>query len=149
MGCHGLSQRRLDAISAWMLRIERLAIELMLSACSGWAAWKFEVTPDILAEQSFQTHLLQDFSASRHFWAAYALVASLSKLIGIYDCRRTGGSTFGLILRCLGLSMSGVLWCVIGASYLEGPLTSVASVPLVLLGASAWWALVRYPFVLR
>jgi hypothetical protein len=120
--------------------------EFMLALASLWAAYALLTPPS-----NFET-FRPGFSfaaqvATEHQWAVFALVAGCAKLGGLAAtwCRRCQNAA--LMLRLIGLAMSGVFWVLLGLSACFGNPDTLFGFPVVLFGATAWWLLVRFPTI--
>lgn len=78
-------------------------------------------------------------------WKCIVAAAALTKLIGLGLCLSGSNRNLGLTLRCVGLALSGLFWTVLGWLLLVDAQATITSVPLILMGVSAWIALLRYP----
>lgn len=82
-------------------------------------------------------------------WGLFAAISAMLTALGLTLLALRVVFSTGLVMRCIGLLMSGFFWTLMGCSFLIGNPDSVAAVPLILLGASAWWTLIRFPTVPR
>ncbi len=120
-------------------------IEIVLSASSLWAYWYFRGSYN-LAIDEVRFALPFEF-ASRSFWSLALLTAALMKTGGMTACLLRL-PTIGLPLRLIGLAFSGTIWGIFGlSSILSQP--SLFAFPVLTLGLSAWWLLLRFPSMPR
>ena len=132
------------AVPERMARLEAYAIEVMLSLSSLWAAWVL-----LAAKRDPFTTFRVAFAlatrlGSEHHWAYVALIGAATKLIGL-GLSRTPFICTALILRLSGLGISGAFWFLLGLSTVLGNPDTLFGFPITLLGASAWWLLIRFP----
>lgn len=132
----------LDRLNA----VEPYRSEFTLACASAWAAWVL-LTPPSNFETFHAGFAFAEELATERQWAVFAIVAACAKLIGLGAtwcgrCRNTA-----LMLRLIGLAMSGVLWVLLGASAIHGNPDTLFGLPVVLFGMTAWWLLVRFPTI--
>lgn len=140
-------ERDLNRLSRCMLRMELYAIEVTLTVCSLWAASCLLTPPSNFAANANSWAFLQSMQIHETTWGLLAAGGAITKAVGLALLLFDFLPALSLLLRCTGLAISGFLWSVIGVSFLLGNSDSVASIPLIMLGASSWWTLVRFPCV--
>jgi hypothetical protein len=132
------------ALPPRMVRLEAYAIEVVLSLSSLWATWV------LLAGKrdpftAFRTAFaLASRLGSEEHWAYIALIGAVTKLIGL-SLSRTPFICTALVLRLLGIAIAGAFWFLLGFSTVYGNPNTLFGFPIMLLGASAWWLLIRFP----
>lgn len=127
-----------------MVKIEAYAIEIMLSFSSLWAAWvllKGKQDPFTTYRAAF---LIASRLGSEQHWAYVAIIGAATKLIGLWLSRTTFICT-ALVLRLTGIAIAGAFWFLLGASAVYGNPDTLFGFPIMLLGVSAWWLLIRFP----
>jgi hypothetical protein len=135
----------LDSLSPRMVRLEAYAIEVELSFCSLWAAWVLLVAEgwsDVINANS--AFVLTANFGSQTIWGSVAFIGATAKLTGLL-LSRTHFSGLVLMLRIGGLWISGTFWLILGLAAVGGHPHSLFGVPIILLGVSAWWVLIRFP----
>ena len=136
----------LERFSHRVEAVERYWTELILIAASVWVGASFATGPaDFAILYGDYYDLLERIHTSARFWGAFALVAALSKTMGLVLCLGFHRYRVSLAIRCLGLGMSGFFWTVAGISCLMVNPRTVGGALMALTGMSAWRVLVRFP----
>jgi hypothetical protein len=131
-----------------MLAVERVNAEVSLALSSAWAAHQL-----LTGASDFDLYrpgyfLLVTMDVPERGFGAIAAIGALGSILGLLLCVVGFLWQCGMVFRCLGLALSGVFWAAMGTSFLIGNPSTVAGVPLLFLGLSAWWILIRFPTVL-
>jgi hypothetical protein len=133
---------RILAISETIREWEPFALEVFLTLSSLWAAVRMWFGGPVFLAASTIHYLGPNIGV----WKFVVTIAGLAKLFGLTLCLRNINRSIGLMLRCIGLALSGVFWSVFGTLLLVlDPQAPISCVPLMLMGVSAWIALLRYP----
>jgi hypothetical protein len=127
-----------------MEKLEAYAIEIVLALSNLWAAVALlSRTRDPFT--AFQTAFaLASRLGSEEHWACVAFIAGATKLVGL-GISPTRFVCTALVLRIGGLGISGAFWFLLGLSTIYGNPHTLFGFPIMLLGISAWWLLIRFP----
>lgn len=137
----------LHKISWSLLRLEQYAIEFFLSVSSVAASVALVRAPlDMRVAYGPYFSLLADITQDTRIWGVVVLGAALLKLAGLAACA-FGQPNAGLPLRCMGLAISGTFWTIAGISAALANSITIGGIPMVLMGLSSWWLLVRFPSI--
>jgi hypothetical protein len=133
----------LSSLPQRLARLEPYAIEVVLSLSSLWAAWVLTTGPGnfLVYPHAFE---LASRLGNEHEWACAGIIAATLKISGLLLCRTAWVCT-ALVLRLSGIAMSGSFWFLLGLSAVEGNPDTLFGFPVLLLGISAWWLLIRFP----
>lgn len=142
-----LVEAGLDRLAKWMIRAELYGVEVILCICSLWAATHLLAPGNTFASYSPGFAFMRYVIMRDDYWGFIAAVAVLAKVSGLSLFMLGLAPGPSMALRCVGLMISSFFWTMVGASFLIGNPNSIAGVPLILLGASAWWTLLRFPAV--
>lgn len=137
---------RLAQSNRWLLLLRssdvRL-IEIGVTINSLWASLVLLTGPSNFARFPNAFYLVDRLQEEESFWGWFALIAAALKILSL-------SSVFGYLklpgaryYRWTGLSMSGVFWCLMGASTLVGNPDTLFGFGGFMLGLASWWALVR------
>lgn len=135
----------LDALPRRMAGFERYALEVMLSLSNLWAAWVLLSAgswQNIISARSALA-MAANLGPETH-WGYAALIGATTTIVGLSLCRTPLVGT-PLVLRLLGIAISGAFWFILGASAIYGNPNALFGLPIMLLGISAWWLLIRLP----
>ena len=132
-------------LSRRMLSLERFGVETFLFVCSTWAARRLLTPPSNFAGYEAGFAFMAAMKLHEADWGVGIAVAAVLQLVGLGLAGLRRSPMLSMQMRCIGLLMSGFFWTVIGSSFLVGNPDTIAGVPLVLLGCSAWWTLLRFP----
>lgn len=128
-----------------MLLAERVGVELIVTVCSVWAAWKMLTGPSNYSLCPHDYALLVHFQVREQGAGFFAAISAVMMTLGLSGSWLHFCPLCSTWFRCVGLAMGGVFWTVLGVSFLVGNPDSVAGVPFALMGISAWWTLIRFP----
>lgn len=118
-------------------------IEIFLSLSSIWAFLILVFSPFHFSGQESNYRNILGLSGRENFWAAFAFIAALMKLFGLSLVYLRKKKDSSLIPRYIGLSMSGVFWCLMGASTIVGNPDTLFGFTGFLMGIVAWWSVLR------
>jgi len=134
--------QRILALSETIREWEPFALEVFLTISSLWAAVRMLFGGPVFLAAS----TIQYLEPNIGIWKLVVTIAGLTKLGGLALCLSGTNRNIGLTLRCVGLALSGIFWTVFGTLLLVlDPQAPISCVPLMLMGISAWIALLRYP----
>ncbi len=136
-------------LARFMLSAERFGMECLLAVCNMWAAHKLTTPPSNFQFYESGYAFMKGLQIHEPDWGLFAAISAMLTALGLTLLALRVVFSTGLVMRCIGLLMSGFFWTLMGCSFLIGNPDSVAAVPLILLGASAWWTLIRFPTVPR
>lgn len=139
--------KKVERASHWMLREELFGAETILAICALWAAHTLLSGPSNFIRHHADYALLVEIMRNESRWGFLAAAACLFHVLGLGFLTLETAPTLSVSSRCLGLFLSGFLWSVIGWSFLLGNPDSLTAVPLIMIGLTALWTLMRFPFV--
>lgn len=142
-----LVEAGLDRLAKRMLRAELYAIEIILAICSLWAATHLMTPTRVFDTYANGYAFMRGLLKHEEYWGFIAAIGAIAKVLGLGLFTLDVTPRLSILLRCFGLTVSGFFWTVTGSSFLMGNPDSIAGLPLVMLGASAWWTLLRFPAV--
>lgn len=115
-------------------------LDVILSIASIWVGYILLTPPSNFEAFPKQFALIINITKSEQAWGAFALIAAGFK-IGALIVRAYGSVYVATAARGIGRSMSGVLWTLIGTSYLiANPEYSVFGPIGIMFGNFALWA---------
>jgi hypothetical protein len=117
-------------------------MEILLTISSMWAFVVLETGPSNFATFS-RTFLLMQDVMREEYWGIFALIASALKATGVLLALVPRTAASGTVLRCFGLGMSAAFWSLAGFSTVVGNPDTLFGFNGILLGAAAWWSIVR------
>lgn len=135
----------LNRMSRSLQGLERYAIEIVLSLSEMWIAWRLLMPPpkfDNAPNFAFVAEL-----ATEPQWACLALLAAGLKIGGLVLTATKRRPEAAIALRLAGISLSGTFWVSMGFSAVISNAQSLFGMPVLLLGVSAWWLLLRFPTI--
>lgn len=136
----------LDRMANRLVTSEQYLFEVTLTACSVWGAWVLFHPPSNFLVYPGSYKLLIAINPNEDFWAVLLTLGACLKFFGLHFCLLYRAHGLGLTCRILGLGISGFFWPIFGLSaYLNNPDT-MAGVPIGIVGITAWWTLLRFPW---
>lgn len=118
-------------------------IGFMLTVDSVWAAIALSVGPPNFVSESGIAIVVETLRDQEAFWAWFVAVAAALKIVALPVRAWTSWRWTGSTVRSVGLAMSGVFWCLMGVGRLEARPDALFAIPAIMLGLSAWWAMLR------
>lgn len=140
-------EKLFDVMSGRMLQAERYGVEVLLAASSLWAASRLLTPPNNFVLYASNYAMAERLQASELLWGLLAAASCLLEIAGLLVGAFRIAQPIGLALRCFGLVLGGFFWSVIGWSFFMGNPNTIAGLPFALMGASAWWTLLRFPTI--
>lgn len=120
------------------------AMEGLLSFASLWVALRlFDPSFDFDTNLAYSQMLAFGLGATA--WGSIFLITALAKLAGLMLLTIGTLPKLSSRLRSTGAFASGCGWAIVGQSFYIGNPYSLSSGVLVLLGAAAFWILIRGP----
>lgn len=138
--------RRLERISAWLYWLEPWWIEGFLTMSAIYAACLLLGSPDLFAAAPGAYGLVAALIPSQMVWGVAAAASATAMTVGL-ALTFPKAKMSGLMLRLVGITISGLFWFAMGMSFLIGDPTNVAAVAPVLASMWAFWVLVRFPAI--
>ncbi len=137
----------LNRLAVWQLSAERWVLEVMLTLSSSYAAIALATVDPGRGVWPGAYALPTSLPGSEIAWAIAFSVGAVCKIAGLMLC--TWKPPKGFILRCIGLAISASLWATLGLARLMADPHTLFGAPILLLGVSSWWLLLRSPSVRR
>lgn len=136
----------LERLGHYLNRLEPYRSEALFALSSLWASWVLVAPPSNFGTFPGGFRFAAELATERQ-WALFAFVAGVAKVVGLglTACRRCRDTS--LMLRLVGLAMSGLLWVLLGVSAVVGNPDTLFGFPVLLFGATAWWLLLRFPIM--
>jgi hypothetical protein len=144
------TQRALARYSLWMRNVEPYFVEVLLAACSAWAAKCLFLPPPNFARYPHAFALIQSMDHNEAFWAWFAAISAILKVSGLIllmGNRTRLHHLSSITLRFVGLVTSAVFWIVLGTSLLVADPDSISGGVLFMPALTALWILIRLPML--
>jgi PAS domain S-box-containing protein len=117
---------------------EVYTIEIAMILCSLWAYHALSAMPGNYFALTNNLQVVEILQNQTQFWAYFALMAALIKMLGFALKLTEGKPGIVFTLRTIGLSMSGVFWSLMGIGVLYGNPDTLFGFVGLIFGLVAW-----------